>query len=337
VAYRAQRSPGGPHDYYSEADYWWPNPANPAGPYLQRDGYSNPAKFVAHREAMIRLSVQVPALAAAWKLTGDRRYAQQAQRHLDAWFVDPATRMKPHLDFAQAIIGINTGRGIGVIDTLHLVEVARSVAVIDAVAPRRFQLRNGDAIRQWFRDYLTWMTTSKNGVDEREQKNNHGSCWALQAAEFARLVGDAEVRTLVRERFRTRLIPLQVAPDGRQPLELARTKPYSYSLFNLEALATLAHVASDRNDLWRFTTADGQSLDKALAYMVPFIADKSAWPFKPDVEHFADLPVREVSLLFGGEALGRPDYLKLWSRLNPDPTEGEIIRNYPIRQPVLWQ
>lgn len=332
VAYRAERSPGNPHDYYSEADYWWPNPADPGGPYIQRDGFSNPAKFSDHREALIRLSLTVPALVAAWRLIKEERFARHAERHLDAWFVDETTRMAPHLNFAQAIIGRNTGRGIGVIDTLHLVEVARAVAVLSD----GFRLAHGDGIRRWFRDYLTWMTTSTNGIDERDQKNNHGTCWALQAAEFANLVGDPAVRAFVRDRFCTRLIPLQIAPDGRQPLELARTKPYSYCLFNLEALATLAHIASDHDDLWRYETTDGRSLAKALAYMAPFIADKTSWPYKPDVEHFNDLPVREISLLFGGDALKRPDYIKLWSRLNPDPQVGEIIRNYPIRQPVLW-
>lgn len=336
TASRAERSPGSRHDYYSEGDYWWPDPADPAGPYVRRDGYSNPARFDAHRQALIRLSVQVPALIAAWRITRDLRYARHAERHLNAWFADPETRMAPHLNFAQAIIGINTGRGIGVIDTLHLVEVARAISVIDHVAPRRFRLTQGKAIRDWFRAYLTWLTTSKNGTDERDEENNHGSCWALQAAEFARLVGDAQVRAFVRDRFRTRLIPDQVAPDGRQPLELARTKPYSYSLFNLDVLAALAHVASDDGDLWRFATADGRSLAGALAFMAPYIADKARWPHKPDVEYFDALPVRQVALLFGGQALGRADYLDLWKRLNPDPQVPEVIRNFPLRQPLLW-
>ncbi|MCR5869681.1 alginate lyase family protein [Sphingomonas sp. J344] len=307
-------------------------PRRSGGPYVRRDGYSNPARFDAHRQALIRLSLQVPALVAAWRLTRDPRYARHAERHLDAWFVDAETRMAPHLDHAQAIIGINTGRGIGVIDTLHLVEVARAIAVLDA----GLRLERGAAIHDWFRAYLGWLTTSKNGTDERDEKNNHGSCWALQAAEFARLVGDRQVRATVRDRFRTRLIPDQIAPNGRQPLELARTKPYSYSLFNLDVLAALAHIASDNGDLWRFATPDGRSLAGALAFMAPHIADKAGWPYKADVEYFDALPVRQVALLFGGQALDRPDYLALWKRLNPDPQVPEIIRNFPLRQPLLW-
>src|SRR5712691_7528774 len=131
AASHSPRSAGGVHDFFSEGDYWWPDPQNPGGPYIQRDGMTNPDNFVEHRRALMRLSVQVPALAAAWRLTGDDRYARHAGRHLRAWFVDDATRMAPHLRYAQAIHGIATGRPQGVIDTLHLVEVARAIEVLD--------------------------------------------------------------------------------------------------------------------------------------------------------------------------------------------------------------
>lgn len=332
TAFRAARSPGSAHDYYSEGDYWWPDPASPDGPYVRRDGFSNPARFDDHRQALIRLGLRVPAFVAAWMVTREPRYAEAAARHLYAWFVTPATRMNPSLDHAQAIIGINTGRGIGVIDTLQLVEVARATGrLIEAGYPL------DPGVTGWFRAYLTWLTTSKNGTDERDEKNNHGSCWVLQAAEFARLVGDETVRADARERFRTRLIPDQIAPDGSQPLELARTKPFGYCLFNLDVLAAAAHSLSTADDdLWRFTTADGRSLSTALAFMASYIADKNRWPFAHDVEYWNDWPARHPSLLFGGLTLSKPGYVALWQRLDGDPQVGEVIRNYPIRQPLLW-
>ena len=326
TAIPAPRSPGNPHEYYSEADYWWPDPDHPGGPYLRRDGYSNPEKFTGHRDALIRLSLLVPPLVAAWRLTGERRYAEHAQAHLDAWFVTPATRMAPHLEYAQAIVGLNKGRGIGIIDTLHLVEVARAVQVLEP---------GQDKVIAWFRDYLRWMTTSANGQSERDEKNNHGTCWLLQAAQFARLTEDNALIAWARERFETVILPLQIAADGRQPRELARTKPYSYCLFNLDVMSTLCRTLGD--DLWRVVPPGGGSLEQAVSYMEPFIADKARWPYPPDVEQFDKLPVRQVSLLFAGLALKRQDYLDLWRRLDPDPSEGEVIRNYPIRQPVLWR
>lgn len=333
TAFAAPRGPGGRHDYYSEADYWWPDPAHPKGPYIRRDGYSNPDKFTAHRDALIRLGVQLPALAAAYRVTQDARYAEHAEKHLRAWFVAPDTRMNPNLEHAQAIIGVNTGRGIGVIDTLHLVEVARAVSVLAAARP---ELGVYAPTIAWFDAYLTWLTTSPNGVDERDQKNNHGSCWALQAAVFAQLTGrEAELDT-ARGRIKA-LVAGQIAADGSQPLELSRTKPYGYCLFNLDVLAACAHVMSTPGgNVWTFKGETGGSIADALAYMAPFIADKTTWPKPPDVEAWDGWPVRQPSLLFGGLALKQQGYLDLWKRLDPDPTEPEVIRNYPLRQPVLW-
>lgn len=333
TAFPAPRSLAGPHAYYSEGDYWWPDPASPGGPYIRRDGFSNPAKFTAHREALIGMSVRVPALVAAYRLTGKADYADHAERHLRAWFATPATRMAPHLNHAQAIIGINTGRGIGVIDTVHLVEVAQAASMLHRMRPAATV--HGPVLA-WFDAYLTWLTRSPNGIEEREQKNNHGTCWVLQVAAFARLTGRGAEMALARERLRV-LIGGQIAADGSQPLELSRTKPYAYCLFNLDVLAACAHLLSvSGDDLWRYRGAAGGSVTDALAFMAPFIADKSIWPKAPDVEAWDHWPVRHPALLFGGVALGRADYLDLWRRLEPDPADAEVIRNQPLRQPLLW-
>jgi hypothetical protein len=182
TASSSPRSVGGLHDFFSEADYWWPDPKDPNGPYIQRDGLSNPDNFVEHRHALMRLSVQVPALVAAWKLTKDKRYAVHAAEHLRAWFIDERTRMNPNLQYAQAIHGITTGRGTGIIDTIHLVEVARAIEVMEP--SRALSEPELKSIKQWFADYLQWMTTSKNGIQERDAKNNHTTCWVMQVAAF---------------------------------------------------------------------------------------------------------------------------------------------------------
>lgn len=335
TAFSSPRSAGGPHDYFSEGDYWWPDPANPGGPYVQRDGLSNPDNFNDHRHALIRLSVQMPALTAAWMLTKGSRYAARAADHLRAWFITPTTRMNPNLQYSQAIHGRSTGRGIGVIDTVHLVEVARAASILEssrALKPEEFA-----AVKKWFTDYLDWMSTSKNGLEEREAKNNHGTCWVTQAAEFAAFTGNFEITADCRARFQTVLVPNQIAPNGSFPLELARTKPYGYSLFNLDALATVCQILSTpRDSLWAFELPDGRGMSKSMSYMFPFIADKKSWPLPPDVQYFDDWPIRQPSLLFAGLAYSRRDYLDVWRKLDPDPTVDEIIRNNPIRQAVLW-
>ncbi|HEX8848782.1 MAG TPA: alginate lyase family protein, partial [Gemmatimonadaceae bacterium] len=335
TAARAARSAGGPHDFYSEGDYWWPDPASVDSPYVRRDGETNPANFVAHRDAMRRLSQIVPALVAAYELTGDERYARAASAHLRAWFVSESTRMNPSLLYAQAIKGRFTGRGTGIIDTIHLVEVARAVTVLEALGAIDGATLAGT--RDWFRAYLEWMTTHRYGIDERNAGNNHSAAWALQVAEFARLVGDSARRDEMRRFFRETLVPGQMDSTGGFPRELARTKPYGYSLFQLDVMAMLAEsLSGPGNDLWTFATPDGRGMRRALAFMFPYIEDRRRWPKPPDVMYDDQWPVRQPALYFGGRALGEARYLALWRRLPADPTVDEVIRNYPVRQPLLW-
>ncbi|HQR33795.1 MAG TPA: alginate lyase family protein [Blastocatellia bacterium] len=335
TASHSPRSAGGRHDFFSEGDYWWPDPNNPDAPYIQRDGMTNPDNFTDHRKYLMRLSVQVPALTAAWKLTKDKRYAQHAAKHLRAWFLEEATRMNPHLKFSQAIKGRFTGRGIGIIDTIHLVEVARAVEVLEpsgALSTAEFS-----GIKQWFADYLQWMTTHQYGIDEREAKNNHGTCWVMQVAMFAHLTGNQALQQYCRERFKTVLVPGQIEPDGSFPLEMRRTKPYGYSLFNLDAMTTICQILSTPQDnLWTFETTDGRGVRKAVAFMAPYIRNKKSWPLKPDVMYDEQWPMRHSSLLFAGLAYDNGDYLALWMTLKPDSTVEEVVRNFFIRQPVLW-
>jgi hypothetical protein len=335
TAAHSPRSAGGPRDFFSEGDYWWPDPNYPDGPYIQRDGMSNPGNFVEHRKYLMRLSVQVPALAAAWKLTREKRYSTAAAAHLRAWFVDDATRMNPNLQYAQAIHGRTTGRGTGIIDTIHLVEVARAVPFVaesGALSPG-----HTSAVKKWFAEYTNWMMTSKNGTDERDTKNNHATCWTMQVASFAALTGDAAVTALARDRFKTIHVPDQMAQDGSFPQELRRTKPYGYSLFNLEAMSAIAQILTTPEDnLWRFQLPDGRGLGKAMAYMAPYIRDKSKWPLPKDVMYDNEWPMRQSALLFAGLALDRPDYIEVWKKLPADSDVDEVIRNFFIRQPVLW-
>jgi hypothetical protein len=339
TAFPAPRSAGGLHDFYSQADYFWPNPKDPNGPYINRDGQSNPENFDEHRKVMVALSMQMPALTAAWLLTGNRRYGQKASAHLRAWFVSPETRMNSNLLYAQAVQGSSTGRSYGIIDTLHLVEVARAASFLTSGFRNNGMLSAQDAaaVKSWFAGYLDWLSHSERGIKERDTENNHAFCWALQAAEFARLAGDDAARKEVYRRYREILLPNQMDASGSFPRELARTKPYSYSIFNFDVMAGLCQSLKGLlPDPPSFHLADGRGLCKAAEFLYPYLKDKSTWNWAKDVEHFDALPVRSPGLLFSGIACHEQKYVDHWKTLNPDPTDKEIIRNYPIRQPLLW-
>ena len=335
TAQTSERSAGGKHDFYSEGDYWWPDPEHPDGPYIQRDGMTNPDNFVAHRHAMIRFSRIVGSLASAYEITGEEKYVSHALKHMRAWFVDTATLMNPSLLYAQAIKGHVTGRGIGIIDTIHLMEVAQGLIVMQN-APGIDKALVAD-IKSWFAEYLQWLTTHQYGNDEMNKTNNHATCWVMQVASFARLTENEKILDFCRERYKTVLLPNQMAEDGSFPEELRRTKPYGYSLFNLDAMTTLVQVLSDEsNDLWNYTTPDGKSIKKGIAFLYPYVSDKDKWPFEQDVMYWDNWPVAHPFLVFGAKEFNQPDWFETWKKLDHNPHVAEVVRNLPIRNPIIW-
>ena len=335
TAETCSRSAGGRHDFYSEGDYWWPDPKNPNGPYIQKDGMTNPDNFVAHRLAMIRFSRIVGALASAYKLTHNAKYVKQITIHLKAWFIDAETLMNPNLQYAQALKGITTGRGIGIIDTIQLMEVVQGLMAVEHDPVMNRAVVNG--VRNWFEQYITWLITSKNGLEEKAAKNNHGTCWTMQTACFARFTHNQAIMDTCSNRYKTILLPNQMAADGSLPLELKRTKPFGYSIFDLDALTTLCQILSTpANNLWEYKTADGRFMQTGISYLYPYLADKSKWPFAHDVMYWENWPVAQPSLVFGALAYHNTEWLNTWKRLDHDPKVEEVIRNLPVRHPLIW-
>ncbi len=336
TAHPAKLSEGGPNDFYSNGDYWWPDPSKPNGlPYIKRDGETNPENFSQHRLIVKTLRDSVSALAAAYKITGDDKYVTKAVSLLRVFFLDSKSRMNPNLNFAQAVPGVSPGRGIGIIDALHLIEVPAAVKAMEK--SKAFPPDMAPALRVWFRELAEWMTTSKNGNEEARAKNNHAVAFYLQLAVYADFIGDQDKLALCRQQYKEVFIARQMAPDGSFPLELARTKPYGYSIFQLDNMTMLTHVLSTAEDnLWTFETKDGKSISKAIAYLYPFLADKSKWTLKPDVNAWEGWPARQPNLIFGGIALGEQRYIDLWQKLPADPSDPEVQRNIGITQPVLW-
>ena len=335
TSFIAERSAGDNHDFYSEGDYWWPDSLNPEGPYIRLDGQTNPENFVAHRHAMIRFSSIVGNLTSAYLLTKDKKYADAVMRHVRAWFMDEETFMRPNLQYAQAIKGVATGRGIGIIDTVHLMEVAQSLRKLEeADVISEADIKDS---KKWFSDYLEWISTHPYGTDEMNAKNNHGTCWVMQAAVFARYVDDVDMMKLCNDRYKDIILPDQMAEDGSFPRETARTKPYGYSLFNLDAMATICQTLSTATDnLWTYTVDDGRNIQKGIDFIYPYVVDKQSWPFVHDVMYWDEWPVAHPFLIFGALQTGNQEWLSTWGKLEHFPETDEVVRNLPVRNPLLW-
>ncbi len=234
-----------------------------------RNGFDDHALDAMHEAAWL--------LARAYRENGDERFAARAALLLRTWFLDPATRMTPHLDYGQAVPGHNQGRGAGIIATRRMVWIVEAARTIAASSSWTSADRQG--LEAWCSSYITWLQTSRNGKEEAGARNNHGTWYEAQLVAMLLYTGrSAEARGLLETRAQARLAD-QIEPDGRQPRELARTRSWSYSVMNLEGWFTLARLGREAGvDLWRGRTRDGRSIRAALDYLVPFADDGSKWP-----------------------------------------------------------
>jgi len=140
-----------------------------------------------------------------------------------------------------------------------------------------------------------------------------------------------------RDRYKKVLLPEQMAKDGSFPKEMARTKPYGYALFNLDAMTTICQILSTaEDDLYNYQTPDGKSIKKGIEFMFPYMKDKTKWPLPPDVMYWDQWPVAQPALLFGAARFGNNNWFNLWSRLDHFPEVEEVIRNLPVRNPLIW-
>lgn len=276
---------GSKHDYISQAPYFWPDPTKPDGlPYIRKDGQRNPeVDRGTDRPALGRMLGAVNTLALAYYFTNEPRYAEHAALLVRTWFLDPATRMNPHLDFGQYIPGINTGRGIGLIETAHLGQLCDDLALLDGCPTWTSDDARG--FHDWLTAYFTWLTTSKNGRDEAAAENNHGTWYDAQAASIALTLGKTDAARAILSTGLKKRLEFEIEPDGSQPRELARTKSLSYSTMNLAAMFTNARLAGDIGlDWWQHASADGRSLHAALNYLAPYADPKKSWPKKDLIE-----------------------------------------------------
>jgi len=271
---------GDKHDYLSQAPYYWPNPKTANGlPYVSRDGERNPEiNQITDHHSLDQLESSVETLALAYYFKGNEVYAAKAVSLLRAFFLDSATSMNPNLQYAQFIPGVNTGRGIGLIETRGLPSVVDAIGLL--AGSKALTENDQRGLQDWFGKFLHWMLDSKNGHDEAAAKNNHGSYYDVQVASFALFVGKRDLAMHVLQDARQKRIATQVEPDGRQPLELARTKAWSYSNMNLDGLMSLATLGERTGvDLWNFQTSDGRGIRKALDFLVPTALSEQKWQY----------------------------------------------------------
>jgi hypothetical protein len=277
---------GDKRDYLSLAPYAWPDPRKPDGlPYLMRDGQTNPERdSIADHAYFSRMVALTETLGLAYYFTGDEVFAKHAALLLRTFFVEPATRMNPNLNFAQGVRGKEAGRASGIIDTAGIARLVDGAQLLmDSPALSK---EDREGLLGWFRNYLAWLRDSELGRREGQARNNHGSWYDVQVVSLALATGQIELARETLQFGHKRRIGRQIEPDGRQPEELARTKSWHYSIFNLQAFVALADLGDRAGvDLWRYQTPDGRSIRKAIDWLLPFALGDKPWTM-PDIGGF---------------------------------------------------
>jgi hypothetical protein len=299
------------HDYYSEASYWWPDPANPTGPYVRKDGVINSARFLANKTALNAMCDAVFTLGTAAYLLDDPRYAKRAAVVIRTWFINPQTRMNPDLEYSQAIRGSNNGRGAGILDGRVFIQAIQGMEFLANTGA--WDPKEQKAVRDWFNEYLHWLTHGKHGTDEKHSGNNHASWWTAQVAAVATFAEDNPTEQTAFSFYRDSIFPLQIRKDGSAPREEARTKSLSYSSFNAEAYSMVCRIAQVNGvDLWTVHSRDGATLSTVIDYLTPSLKDPNKWRKEQIAAYQSD---GAYFLAFAGMGLKKPEYVALFRTL----------------------
>ena len=273
---------GDKHDYISAGRYWWPDPKNPGGPYIRKDGVVNREIDKFDRGILGSMAKSVTTLSLAYYLTSDEKYAAKAVQNLKLWFLNPSTKMNPNMNFGQTISGRNNGkgRGEGIIDTYSFVEMLDGVELLKNSKSFTPAVANG--LKNWFTDYLNWMMTNEIGNEEYTAKNNHGTAFDVQATRYAIFVGKEDIARKFIAEFPERRLFTQIEPDGKQPLELARTTALGYSTFNLTHILDMCFMAKSLGvDLYNAKSNDGRCIQKAADFLSQFVGKpQSHFPYQ---------------------------------------------------------
>jgi hypothetical protein len=293
-----------PHDYVSLAPYEWPNSKTPDHlPYVGRDGERNPEVDEYDVDELNGLARSVYPLGLAYYFTGDEKYANRAAVLLRAWFLDPATKMNPNFDHAQMVKGKDQGRGTGIIESLRLIKAVDAAGLI--AGSKAWTNADQAALQEWFKQFTNWLQTSKNGRAEGAAKNNHGTWYDVQVVTYALFTGDDALAKKVLAQVGPKRVASQIEPDGRQPLEMKRTRSLHYHIYNVQAFVQLADMARQVDmDLWHFSTPDHRSIRTAIDFLIPLVTREKKWEAQeigppPEGELFIDL--RRAGQIFGDE------------------------------------
>jgi hypothetical protein len=294
-----------PHEFYTEAPYWWPNPDDPIGPYVLHEGRYNADRFTANRSALNVMSDTVFVLGTAAYLFDDVRYAQRAERVIQSWFLSPKTRMNPNLEYARVVRGVSANRPSGILDGRGLIRAIEGMEFLARTG--NWDAKDEAAVRKWFEEYLRWLTQSKSGMEEKVRSTGEAAWWTAQVAAVAAFVQDDGAVKIALNNYRDHVFPKQLRTDNMVRDDVRAT------VFDLEGSTVVCRVAELQGvDLWSLHTANGSNIGTLINAVEPYLSDPHVW----SREQATDVESDGVYFLaFAGMGLKKPEYIALYQKL----------------------
>ncbi|MGJ8694320.1 MAG: alginate lyase family protein [Thalassotalea sp.] len=272
---------GNKQDYMTIGTYWWPNETDKSLPYVRKDGHVNPEVNANNFDVTrIRAFVKdVKTLALAAFFSQDDRYAKHAELLINTWFINPKTRMNPHLKFGQGIPGHSLGRPFGIIRTSLFIELIDAILLLKREAMISSEMVAGT--RTWFSDYLHWLTSDTMAILAGQTDNNHGTFYDAQLMSYALFTGQCEMMTKLIKDIKSRTSK-QINTAGIQTKEVARTKSLSYSIFNLQGFLKAARLAEHATleNIYTYQGDNAGSILDGLTVLANYAGREAQWPYQ---------------------------------------------------------
>lgn len=274
---------GDKHDYMSMGPYWWPDTTKADGlPYIRKDGLRNPELDKLDRNKLGRMANAVTTLGIAYYFSGNEKYARKAVDFLRTWFINEDTRMNPNLNYGQVIPGRNNGEGRaeGIIDVYSFVEMLDAVELISSY--KAMCNKDKSELKKWFTEFVEWLQTSPIGLKEQNAKNNHGLAYDVQLTAYALFTGNEKLAEKTLKEFPAKRLFTQIEPDGKQPLELARTTAFGYTVFNIHHMLDMSSLGKYIGiNIYNSESEDGRSISAAINFMNQYLGKpQKEWPYQ---------------------------------------------------------
>ena len=268
--------------YVSIGIYWWPDPSNPEGPYIRKDGQINPETRDYDAPKLGRMVSRVRAFAVAFYMTGDLMFKDAMVSQLRSWFLDPETGMLPNFQYGQIHPGSrnNIGSAAGLIEAYQFNDVIEAIRLVHAESA--IDRKTMAAMKKWFSDFADWMIESDIGLAEYWATNNHGIAYDVLLANIAAFTGKEDVFKRVTDDFRWMRLECQIMPDGSQPLELARTRSYHYVLYNLVHIVDFCILQENMGN--SYYLANKKIIDSAFLWVVPYVGHPEKWLWEENLK-----------------------------------------------------